>query len=125
MLIGNLQVSVACLLKLVKGMLALPACILSGLLLDLSWTRHFNSGQTMARITSEAAVEAIGNRFNLVLAASQRTRELKNGHRAKIETTSGPLITALKEIEQGKYTMKDYLDSIPRKRKGQRDADFT
>lgn len=79
----------------------------------------------MARITSEDAVNAIGNRFNLVLAASQRTRELKAGHRARIETTSGPLITALKEIEQGKYTLKEYLDSIPRKRKGQRDADFT
>ena len=79
----------------------------------------------MARITSEAAVEAIGNRFNLVLAASQRTRELRSGHRAKIDSTNGPLITALKEIEQGKYTFKDYLDSIPRKRKGQRDADFT
>jgi len=32
----------------------------------------------MAKVTSEKAVEQIGNRFNLVLAASQRARELKN-----------------------------------------------
>lgn len=75
----------------------------------------------MARITSEAAVEAIGNRFNLVLAASQRARELKNGHLPMIQSNNGPILTALKEIEQKKYTLKDYLESIPRKKKGQRD----
>jgi DNA-directed RNA polymerase omega subunit len=34
----------------------------------------------MARITSQVAVEQIGNRYNLVLIASLRARELKNGH---------------------------------------------
>jgi DNA-directed RNA polymerase subunit omega len=80
----------------------------------------------MARISSEKAVEMIGNRFDLILAASQRTREL---HRGDAQLVSGQdaskTITALREIEEGKYTFKDYLDSIPRKRKGQRDADFT
>jgi DNA-directed RNA polymerase subunit omega len=76
----------------------------------------------MARYTSEAAVEQIGNRFNLVLAASQRTRELKDGHMQRVEGKDANFaVTALREIEAGKYTMKDYLDSIPKKRKGQRD----
>ena len=75
----------------------------------------------MARYTSEAAVEAIGNRFNLVLAASQRTRELKRGHLPMVEGKDASFnVTALREIEAGKYTMKDYLDSIPRKQKGRR-----
>ena len=75
----------------------------------------------MARYTSEAAVEKIGNRFDLVLAASQRTRELKNGHAQRVEgKDASHTITALREIEAGKYTLKDYLDSIPRKRKGNR-----
>lgn len=80
----------------------------------------------MARITSQAAVEAIGNRFNLILAASQRARELKNGARSKLEEVkNGPCITALKEIEEGKYTLKEWLDTIPRKPKGQRDEYYT
>lgn len=80
----------------------------------------------MAKISAEKAVEMIGSRFDLVLVASQRARELKNG---AIPQTSNPghspTVTALREIEEGKYTKKDYLDSIPRKRKGQRDEYFT
>jgi DNA-directed RNA polymerase subunit omega len=79
----------------------------------------------VARISSEAAVEAIGNRFDLVLAASQRARELKAGHAPRISEKGGPILTALREIEQGKYTLKEYLQSIPKKRKGQRDEHFT
>ncbi len=40
LLIGNIQVSVPCTLRFVEGMLALPVCILSGLLLDLSSDRY-------------------------------------------------------------------------------------
>ncbi len=75
----------------------------------------------MARYSSEAAVEAIGNRFDLVLAASQRSRELKSGHAQKVVGKDASMnVTALREIEEGKYTFKDYLKSIPRKRKGNR-----
>lgn len=76
----------------------------------------------MARFSSEAAVEAIGNRFDLVLAASQRSRELKSGHAQKVTGKDASTnVTALREIEEGKYTLKDYLKSIPRKQKGRRD----
>ena len=80
----------------------------------------------MAGISAEKAVEAIGNRFDLVLAASQRARELKNGHAQRVQgKDASPTITALREIEEGKYTRKEWLDSIPGKRKGQRDEHYT
>jgi DNA-directed RNA polymerase subunit omega len=69
------------------------------------------------RLTSQAAVEAIGNRFDLVLVASQRARELKSGAYPKVEPRGSFISTALKEIEEGKYTLRDYLNKIPAKRK--------
>jgi DNA-directed RNA polymerase subunit omega len=76
----------------------------------------------MARISSEEAVAAIGNRFDLVLVASQRARELKNGSAQKVEgKDASTTITALREIEQGLYNKQDYLKTIPRKRKAHKD----
>jgi DNA-directed RNA polymerase subunit omega len=81
----------------------------------------------MARVTSQAAVAAIGNRYNLVLAASQRSRELKNGSMPRVTGKDASFnVTALREIEQGKYTFQDYLNKLHTKKKGQRDeSDIT
>lgn len=81
----------------------------------------------MARYTSEKAAQMFGNnRFNLVLGASQRARELKNGHMQRVEGKDATaVVTALREIEQGKYTVKEWLETLPRKKKGHRDADFS
>lgn len=81
----------------------------------------------MARISAEKAVEMIGgNRFELVLAASQRTRELRRGHAQRVQgKDASPTVTALREIEEGKYSRKEWLETIPNKRKGQRDEHFT
>ena len=76
----------------------------------------------MARYTSQAAVAAIGNRYDLVLAASQRARELKNGSMPKVEGKDASFnVTALREIEQGKYTFQDYLNKLHTKKKGRKD----
>lgn len=73
----------------------------------------------MARFTSEDAVEKIGNRFDLVLVASQRARELKNGSMPKVQgKDASTTVTALREIEEGKYTKKDYLSKLHCKEKG-------
>lgn len=56
----------------------------------------------MARISSEEAVKQVGNRYDLILIASQRVRELSNGHAPMIKSVNGPILTALKEIEEGK-----------------------
>ena len=65
----------------------------------------------MARITSEKAVLAVENRFDLVLIASQRVRELKRGAMPKVPSKNGAVVTALREIEQG-HIGRDYLKRI-------------
>jgi DNA-directed RNA polymerase subunit omega len=73
----------------------------------------------MARISAEEAANAIGNRFDLVLVAAQRARELKNGSMPRVDGNDASFaVTALREIEQGKYTKEDYLSKLERKQKG-------
>jgi len=64
--------------------------------------------QKMARVTSQAAVEAVGNRYDLVLIASVRARELKRGHQQLTDKKGGNIVTALREIEEGKIGI-EYL----------------
>jgi len=65
-----------------------------------------------AGLTSQAAVEAIGNRYNLVLIAAQRTRELARGAAKLVPSKYGHCVTALLEIEQGKVGI-EYLLKTP------------
>jgi DNA-directed RNA polymerase subunit omega len=67
--------------------------------------------ESRARYTSEEAVNQVGNRFDLVLIASARVRELKRGHRAKVITKAGPTVTALQEIEKG-LVGRNYLKRV-------------
>ena len=46
--------------------------------------------------------EPLTNRFDVVIAASIRARELKKGYRPLIETVNTPVVTAVNEIEQEK-----------------------
>jgi len=62
----------------------------------------------MNGLTSEGAVTAVGNRYDLVLIATRRTRELRNGWAPHITTKTGALVTALAEIEAGKIG-REYL----------------
>ncbi len=45
--------------------------------------------ESRARYTSEEAALMVGSRFDLVLIASQRVRELKRGHRSTLNTKAG------------------------------------
>ena len=70
----------------------------------------------MARITSQRAIQKLGgSQFDLILVAAQRAREIKNGSTPKVESTNGPCVTALREIEEGLYTKQDYLDKLHKK----------
>lgn len=72
----------------------------------------------MARITSEKAVEQVGNRYDLVLIASRRARELKHNYAPHIDTDDSYTVKAIREIEQG-HIGRDYLlksQDIDRKR---------
>lgn len=64
----------------------------------------------MARITSDEAVHAVGNRYDLILIASRRVRELRHGWAPHITPKKGEnaTITVLREIEQG-HIGRDYL----------------
>lgn len=67
----------------------------------------------MARITSEEASKSVGSKYDLVLIASRRVRELRNGYTTEITNPhKNEIITALREIEQGKVG-RDYLLKNP------------
>jgi DNA-directed RNA polymerase subunit omega len=68
----------------------------------------FDTASETNGLTSEAAVTAIGNRYDLVLVGARRVRELSNGSMPKVASKHSPIVTALLEIEAGKVT-KDYL----------------
>ena len=71
----------------------------------------------MARISSEKAAIAVGNRYDLILIASARVRELHKGHKPKLSTPYGKSLTALREIEEG-LVGREYLKKV-------RDSDTT
>jgi len=72
-----------------------------------------------AGLSSIEAVNAVNNRYDLVLIAARRMRELARGDKPKIPTIHGHAVTALMEIEAGLVT-RDYLyketDVAPRRR---------
>lgn len=57
----------------------------------------------MARVTVQDAVEKIGNRFDLILTAARRARELQLNVREPLvpEENDKPTVIALREIEKG------------------------
>ena len=60
----------------------------------------------MARVTVEDAVNKIGNRFDLVLVAARRARQLAiEGKESHVPAGNDkPTVLALREIEQGFVT---------------------
>lgn len=66
----------------------------------------------MARVTVEGCLEQLDNRFELVLAATQRARQLKNGFEATIPWDNDKeTVVALREFEAGTVDPKE-LDAI-------------
>ncbi len=57
----------------------------------------------MARVTVEDAVEKVGNRFDLILVASRRARQIAVGGKEPLvdEENDKPTVIALREIEEG------------------------
>jgi DNA-directed RNA polymerase omega subunit len=66
---------------------------------------------TRVQYSCEAAVTMVENRFDLVLIAATRVRELKSGHKSKIASKAGPVTTTLQEIEQG-LVGREYLKRV-------------
>lgn len=66
----------------------------------------------MARVTVEDCLKDENNRFRLVLAASRRARQIAYGHQPLVVAEHDkPTVLALREIEEGKTTIKGLLDA--------------
>jgi len=67
----------------------------------------------MARVTVEDAVDAIGNRFDLIMVASKRARQLATGGKDPMVDWDDdkPTVVALREIEENLVTV-DNIDKL-------------
>jgi DNA-directed RNA polymerase subunit omega len=72
----------------------------------------------MARITVEDCLEVVDNRFELVLMASKRARQLSKGIEPVVsgDKNDKPTVLALREIAGGRINM-DMVDEIDRQEK--------
>lgn len=65
----------------------------------------FKKGSNVARITVEDCLDIIPNRFDLVLMASRRARQLANGAEPLVlKDDDKPTVLALREIASGKIS---------------------
>ena len=60
----------------------------------------------MARITVEDCLGKVPNRFQLVLLAARRAKQLLKGARPLVESDNKEVGAALREIAEGKVTMR-------------------
>ena len=67
----------------------------------------------MARITVEDCLEVVDNRFELVMMAAKRARQLANGVESQMEHDSNdkPTVLALREIAARRIDT-DYIDAV-------------
>ncbi len=77
----------------------------------------------MARVTVQAAVEKIGNRFDLVLVAARRARQMQVKGKDPLVPPENdkPTVTALREIEEGLIT-NQILDIRERQEQQEQEA---
>ena len=71
----------------------------------------------MARVTVEDCIEKVQNRFELIIAASQRAREISNGVKIEVDKDNDKnTVISLREIGDGAITYDDlkerYLKSL-------------
>ena len=60
----------------------------------------------MARITVEDCLRRVPNRFELVLLGSRRAKQLLKGARPLVETDNKEVVTALREVAEGKVELE-------------------
>jgi len=59
----------------------------------------------------DKCVKLTGSRYDLVLVAAQRAREIRRGAIPKLTTTSTPCVAALEEVEAG-LIGREYLKKL-------------
>jgi len=80
----------------------------------------------MARVTVEDAVDKVGNRFDLILIASRRARQLATGGKEPLVDVENdkPTVIALREIEAGLITTEVMDESDRHERIHQESAEL-
>ena len=78
----------------------------------------------MARVTVEDCVEKIPNRFDLVMVAAQRSRDISTGTMIEVDRDNdkNPVV-ALREIADEKLDLDEVRDSLVRGLQKQNDVD--
>ena len=66
----------------------------------------------MCSITVEDCLKKIPNRFQMVLAAAYRARQLTQGYAPKVDAKDKPSVIALREIAQGEVGV-EMLKRVP------------
>jgi DNA-directed RNA polymerase omega subunit len=66
----------------------------------------------MARYTSQEAAAQVGGQFRLVLAAAQRARQLDKNEILSRRKGEGIAVSAIRDIEEGRYTWDDYMKNF-------------
>lgn len=61
----------------------------------------------MARITVEDCQQRVGNRFLLVQMAIKRVHQFREGYEPLVSTNNKEIVTALREIAEGKVFPED------------------
>lgn len=78
----------------------------------------------MARVTVEDCLDHVDNRFELVLLASKRARQLVSGKEPTLEWQNDkPTVLALREISEGKITVKILEDMAAEEKRAREEAE--
>src|ERR1043166_380395 len=67
--------------------------------------RRLQRGDRMARITVEDCLERVPNRFELVLLAARRAKQLLKGARPLVESDNKEIVQALREVAEEKVRL--------------------
>lgn len=80
----------------------------------------------MARVTVEDAVKKIGNRFDLVMVAARRARQIATEGKEPLVPVSNDkaTVTALREIEEGLVTASTLDEAEIRDQQAQDELEF-
>lgn len=73
----------------------------------------------MSRTISQSTVDKIGNRFDLILIAALRAREIGKSSQGEITKPGTNIARAIEEIGQGKIG-REYLDKLKDKKNKKR-----
>jgi DNA-directed RNA polymerase subunit omega len=67
----------------------------------------------MARVTVEDCVDKVPNRFDLVLSAAQRSRQISSGAPLEVDRDNDKnAVVALREIAEEKVVADDLMESV-------------